>query len=271
MDRIDLWPAGLPATPRHTLPADDPRGAEIPHLVPFLLPGAVQRPLIVVCPGGGYARRAAHEGDPVALWLNGLGYHAAVLHYRVMPWQYPAALLDARQGIRLVRSRAAAWGVDPAKVGILGFSAGGHVAVSAALLHARPGLDDHPGTLPGSARPDALIGCYPVVSAGPFRHSGSFQNLIGDPLTPERLAHVSLEDHVTADAPPTFLWHTGDDQAVPVENSLLLAMALRRHKVAVGLHVPPFGRHGLGLAKDDPVAGLWTEACRRWLVGIGWG
>ena len=269
---IPLWPE-TPPGPCRAGHNEDPRAQETPIAVPFLLPAddAAPRPLVVVCPGGGYSHRAAHEADPVAVWLNGLGVHALVCHYRVFPWLYPAALHDVQRAVRLARERAAGWHVDPARIGVLGFSAGGHLAGCVANF----GDDGDPGAVDPVARRasrvNALIACYPVVTNGPLGHAGSFQNLLGDQPDPERRQRLSLERSVTAANPPAFIWHTANDPAVPVQNALLYASALAEAGGACSLHVYPNGRHGLGLAADAPGSVRdWTGACAAWLAEIGW-
>jgi acetyl esterase/lipase len=246
---LALWPADV-------VPVVD----DAPRLTPFLLDGSGPYPAVVVCPGGGYRRRAPHEGEPVARWLNGLGIAAFVLDYRVAPNQHPAPLEDAGRAMRTVRERAAEWRVDRGRVGILGFSAGGHVAASAGTL-----MDDADG------RPDLMVLCYPVITFGEHRHEGSMLNLLGEEPPTELREALSLERRVTAEMPPTFLWHTADDASVPVENSLVFAGALARHDVPFALHVFPRGRHGLGLAVEDPVVGAWTGLCAAWLAAQGFG
>jgi len=258
---IPLWPA---------TPPDDVKGAasapdEVPNLVPFLLQDGTPRACVVVCPGGGYWRRADHEGDPVARWLNTLGIAAVVLHYRVQR-RFPGSLRDAERAVRLVRHNAVAWGIDPQRVGILGFSAGGHLAASACTL-GRAGDAAAPDPIEReSARPDFGVLCYPVITAYEGRHNGSIAMLLGDEPWDETLRErVSLERQVTAQTPPCFLWHTADDAAVPLSNSLDFAKACAQHGVGVSAFIAPHGRHGLGLALDDPEVGAWREACANWL------
>jgi acetyl esterase/lipase len=259
LDPIQLWPDGHPAA----------RGEDAPRLTPFPLGGSAPSAAIVVCPGGGYRRRAAHEGEPIARWLNELGLAAFVLDYRVDPHRHPAPLDDAQRAIRTVRARADGWRVDPGRVGILGFSAGGHLAASAATRwrDGDPAAAD-PIDRQGS-RPDLAILCYPVITFGPHRHAGSMTSLLGDDPPEEARAALSAERQVGPATPPTFLWHTAEDAAVPVQNSLLFAAALAEHGVPFALHVFPRGRHGLGLAGDDPVVGAWTGLCAAWLRGQG--
>lgn len=201
---------------------------------------------IIVLPGSGYQRHAAHEGEPVVEWLRGLGYPASVLWYPV-PARHPEPIRALEARIRQLRTE----GVD--KVAVLGFSAGGHLGGQAAL------------TLAGDARVDAAILCYPVVSMLTDHHAISRRNLLGaEPTTQERRA-VSLERLTTAEAPPFFIWHTEEDTSVPVEHSYLLAQALSSHGVGYELHVYPLGKHGAGLAEGIPGTQEWTELCARWL------
>ncbi|TDG00392.1 alpha/beta hydrolase [Paenibacillus piri] len=257
-----LWPDGTPNALGE--------GAEDkPTLVPYLAQTAEPAAAVIVCPGGGYARRADHEGEPVALWLNSLGISAFVIHYRVAPYKHPNPLLDAQRAIRTVRSRAGEWNVDKSRVGILGFSAGGHLASSAGTHydHGRPDADD-PIEREG-CRPDLLILCYPVISFGPYAHAGSRQNLLGEDAEQALVDEMSSENRVTEQTPPAFLWHTADDASVPVENSLLFASALGRNKVPYELHVFESGRHGLGLAAEQPGVRAWPELCADWLKRQG--
>ncbi|MFC4809401.1 alpha/beta hydrolase [Paenibacillus sp. GCM10023250] len=257
---IELWPEGAPFAAGG---ADEDR----PALTPYPATGA--KSAVIVCPGGGYGMRAAHEGEPIARWLNGLGIAAFVLRYRVAPYKHPSPLLDAQRAIRCVRLRAEEYGIDPERIGILGFSAGGHLAASAATLYetGRPDADDPAERL--SSRPNAAILCYPVISMGPDGHAGSRANLLGPEPDAALIERLSAERQVTPDTPPTFLWHTSDDSVVPVENALLFASALRRAGVPFDLHVYEKGPHGMGLAEDDPHVSTWTAVCGEWLKRIG--
>jgi acetyl esterase/lipase len=247
------------------------RAKETPHAKLFLLEGGPVRPLMVVLPGGGYGCRAAHEADPVAEWFNGLGLHALVCHYRVFPWRHPAPLSDAQRAVRLARHHAAAWQVDPARIGVLGFSAGGHLAASVANFGDDGDAASADPVARHSSRVQALVACYAVISNGPFGHRGSFANLLGPDPDPALARRLSLETSVTAANPPAFLWHTAGDAGVPVANSLLYAQALAAAKVPFSLHVYPDGRHGLGLGRDHPgTAREWTRACEAWLRELGW-
>ena len=241
---------------------------------------------VVVCPGGGYGTLATgHEGKDVAAWLNSLGVTAGVLRYRVSPQVpgtlHPAPLLDVQRAIRLMRKHAAEYDVDPAKVGVLGFSAGGHLAAGAATLHTEaarvlnPLADADPLAGAVSSRPDFAVLIYPVITfVGESAHGGSARNLLGPNATDEQLAAFSLESQVTAETPPTFLVATGEDTGVPPENSVLFWRALRAAKAPAELHVFATGRHGFGMGgpasadRGNPGPD-WTGLCEAWLRGRG--
>jgi acetyl esterase/lipase len=194
---------------------------------------------------------------------------AFVLDYRVAPYKHPVPLMDAQRAIRTVRAKAKEWRIDPKKIGILGFSAGGHLAGSAATLFDEGKADATDPIDRESSRPDCAVLCYPVLTFGQFRHHGSMVNLIGENPDEALRKTLSLENSVTPKTPPTFLWHTADDNAVPVENSLMFAEALAKNKVPFALHVFPHGPHGVGLATGNPVLSAWTGLCATWLKEIG--
>ncbi|SEC55587.1 Acetyl esterase/lipase [Paenibacillus sp. GP183] len=226
-------------------------------------------PVVVVCPGGGYRERASHEGEPIARWLNGIGIAAVVLDYRVAPYKHPVPLGDAQRAIRKVRLHAEEWGFDANRVGILGFSAGGHLASSVGT-HYDKGKEDSDDPIDRhSCRPDLMVLCYPVITLGSFTHSGSLLNLLGENPAPALLYMLSNETQITKDTPPTFLWHTADDPVVPVENSLMFASQLSLNKIPFELHVFESGAHGLGLAEGSPEVRAWSEVCGRWLKKQG--
>ncbi len=261
-----LWPDGAPGA-LGSEPVDKPK------ITVYRAPASkANGAAVVVCPGGGYVVVASdHEGKQVAEWLNSLGVTAFVLQYRVGPrYHHPAPLQDAQRAIRLVRTRAAEWGVDPARVGILGFSAGGHLASTAGTHfdQGRPDATD-PVERPGS-RPDFLILGYPVISlVHPSVHKGSRDNLLGNDPDPNLLASLSNETQVTALTPPTFLFHTDEDTGVPAEHSLLFYEALRRAQVPAELHVFVKGPHGVGLAPKDPALAAWPGLCGAWMQTMG--
>ena len=227
--------------------------------------------VIVVFPGGGYGGHADHEGKPVAEWLNGLGITAVVLKYRLAPdSRHPAMLDDAARAIRTVRANAGAWNVDPNRVGVVGFSAGGHLA-STIATHFDAGRPEAVDVVERfSSRPDRAILIYPVISlVAPYTHGGSKRNLLGPDPAPGLAENLSNELQVTSETPPTFLAHTTKDVAVPPENSLYFALALRKANVPVELHLFEEGRHGLGLGQPGFAFSEWPQLCARWLDGQG--
>jgi acetyl esterase/lipase len=261
-----LWPGGAPG-------ALGQERYDRPKITIYRAPAATANgAAVIVCPGGGYSALASdHEGRQVAEWLNTLGVSAFVLQYRIGPrYHHPVPLQDAQRAIRLVRSRAQEWGLDPARVGILGFSAGGHLAGSAAT-HDGDGRPDAPDPIDRlGARPDFAILAYPVVSmSAPWTHPGSRRNLLGESPDPRLLDELSNEKAVSPRTPPAFLWHTAEDTAVPVENSLAFAQAMHQARVPVELHVFPRGRHGGGLWGQDPVLSQWPRLCATWLQAMG--
>lgn len=238
---------------------------DCPSIEPFLLEGDGPYPVMIIAPGGGYARRADHEAYPVAQWLNSIGISAIVLHYRVSPFSHPIPLVDAQRAIRMVRYHASKWKIDPNRVGMLGFSAGGHLA-STAGTHFDLGHKQAEDPIERiSSRPDLMVLCYPVITMGEHTHEGSRINLLGENPSSEMIELLSNETQITETTPPAFLWHTADDAAVDVENSLLFASQLRRHKIPFDLHVFESGRHGLGMAEEHPEAKAWPELCESWL------
>jgi acetyl esterase/lipase len=262
---IPLYPAGAPL--RETVP-----NGETPRITPYPVDNPKPHGAVVVLPGGGYGGRAGHEGAPIAEFFNKQGIGAAVVDYRVSPFRHPVPLLDAQRAIRWVRANAGTYNWLPDKVAVLGFSAGGHLA-STTLTHFDAGNADaeDPVERP-SCRPDAVVLCYAVVTmSSSWTHEGSVHNLLGPKPSAELRVDLSAEQQVRAECPPTFLWHTADDQAVPVENSLMLAGALRHFKVPFELHVFPHGPHGMGLATGDPAVGQWPGLCAGWLKRQGWG
>lgn len=237
-----------------------------PSLTPFLLEGAGAYPGVIVVPGGGYVRRAPHEGEVIAHWLNTLGISALVLNYRVFPFTYPVQFEEAKRAVRLVRYHAEAWRIDPQRIGLIGFSAGGHVSATLGTRFDYGNAEAADPVERQSCRPDLMVLGYPVITMGAFAHQGSKEALLGDHKDdPALVALLSNEKHVRADTPPTFLWHTVDDAGVPVENSLLFAESLRQHQVPFALHLFQSGSHGLGLAAGHPEAQVWPALCENWL------
>lgn len=231
--------------------------------------GAGPWPAMVVLPGGGYTALAGHEGAPVAEWLAALGIAAFMVEYRVAPHRHPVPLADAARAVRWVRHHADRWPIDPHRVGLLGSSAGGHLAGLVATERGPvPGAGDVVDAV--SYRPDLLVLCYPVVRlAGPAAHAGSAAALLGPDAPDERREALSIDRRVDAATPPVFVWHTATDAAVPVANTLALIGALAAHQVTVEAHIYPRGRHGLGLATADPHVANWTRSCAAFFAAQG--
>lgn len=267
-----LWPKGAPGA-RGKEDADQP--AMSLHLPPKdRATGAA----VVVFPGGGYATQAmGHEGADIATWLNERGVAAFVVRYRLgHRYRHPAPLDDGKRAVRIVRSRAKTYGLDPSRIGVWGFSAGGHLAASVSTLFddgdARAGdaraKDPKDALDRVSSRPDFAILCYPVIHMDePFVHKGSRQRLLGDAPSADLVWRLSLEKQVTPRTPPTFLFHTTADTAVPPENSVDYYLALRRAGVPAELHLYEHGKHGVGLAPTDPVLASWGPRLEDWLRG----
>ena len=227
---------------------------------------------VIVAPGGSYQFLASnHEGRQVANWLNAMGVTAFVLKYRLGPrYHHPIELGDAQRAIRLVRARAAEFGIQPDRVGIMGFSAGGHLASTAATHfdNGNPGAAD-PVDRAG-CRPDFAILAYPVISmSAPFSHQQSATNLLGEKADSKLREELSNELHVTPQTPPTFLFSTSADTLVPPENSVAFYLALRKAGVPAEMHIFEKGPHGVGLDLGDPLAGEWPALLKNWLRARG--
>src|SRR5579859_244430 len=261
-----LWPNGAPGA----LGNDE---SDRPNLTVYLpLVNGVQSG-VVVCPGGGYGMLAVdHEGKQVAEWLNARGVAAFVLRYRLGPrYHHPVELGDAQRALRLVRYRAAEYGIAVDRIGIWGFSAGGHLA-STAGTHFDSGLAGASEAIDRtSSRPDFMVLCYPVISfITPYAHRGSMRNLLGDNPDPQLAASLSNETQVTPQTPPTFLFHTNSDSGVPAENSVLFYLALRKAGVPAEIHIYERGEHGVGLAPFDPILSSWPRRLEAWMKLHGW-
>jgi len=259
---MPLWPNGAPAA-KGSAPED------IPSIQLYQPPAdKANGAAIVVCPGGGYGALAAHEGHDVAVWLNSIGVTAVVLKYRLgrFGYRHPVMLGDAQRAIRTTRAKAAEWKIDPNRIGIMGFSAGGHLTSTAATHFDAGDANASDPIERQSSRPDVAILCYAVITmTDPFTHAGSRKNLLGDTPSPELIDLLSNEKQVTEKTPPTFLFHTEDDKAVPVENSLQFAAALRKAKVPYEMHIYETGRHGVGLAPTIPALSTWPKLLENWL------
>ena len=259
---LPLWPGGAPG-------ALGTADADVPAITVYLpRTMAANTPAMIVCPGGGYGALAAnHEGRQVANYLNSLGMAAFVLRYRLGPkYHHPIELGDAQRAIRIVRARAAEWRLDPARIGIMGFSAGGHLAMSASTwtesVQTSPG-DDIDRV---SSRPDFAVLGYPVISmTAAWTHKGSRRNLLGDEPDPELAKRLSGELAVTKTTPPTFIFQTNEDASVPAENAVHYYLALRQAGIPAEMHVFEKGVHGVGLANNDPALAPWSSLLANWL------
>lgn len=225
------------------------------------------RPIVIICPGGGYAMTSDREAELIALQYMAMGCHAAVLRYSVAPVRFPAALLELALSVKYVREHAKEYYVDESKVIVQGFSAGGHLAASLGGFWNTEMLSEMLGADNRWFQPNAQILSYPVITSGKFAHRGSFENLLGEE-NEELLEKLSLEKQVNEDTPQTFIWHTYPDETVPVENSLLFVQALREHGISAEFHMYSVGRHGIGtggkLTAGKNNAGLQKE-CETWM------
>ena len=215
---------------------------------PELKAGAC-RPAVVVCPGGGYAYTSDREAEPIALALCARGFHACVLRYPCAPARFPAALRALAEAVAWVRAGAAENHVDPRQISVCGFSAGGHLAGSLGVFWNAPFLAAETGLAPQDMRPDKMVLCYPVITGGEFAHKGSFDNLLGADADAARRAEVSLEQHVTQDTPPAFLWHTYTDPGVPVENTMLFDLEKDPEELENVAEDPAYGESLAGLQR----------------------
>ncbi len=258
---LPLWPSSAPA-------ALGEKSQDIPTLTAYLpAPEKRNGASMLILPGGGYGGLAGHEGKGYADWFVAQGISCYVLKYRLGShgYRHPVMLNDAARGLRMVRAFAKRDGLDPARIGIIGSSAGGHLA-STLLTHFDAGQADAADPIEReSSRPDLGILCYPVISLGEFTHEGSKYNLLGEKPPADLVRFLSNELQVTKETPPCFIWHTVEDQAVPVENALLFASALRKAGVPFDLHIYEKGRHGLGLPMHNKDAPPWDADCLFWL------
>ena len=240
---VPLWPNGAPG-------ALGTADKDVPTLTAYLpMPDAATGAAMVICPGGGYGGLAPHEGEAYAMFLRDQGIAGFVLKYRLgsAGYRHPVMLQDVSRAVRTVRANAGEWKLDPKRIGVMGSSAGGHLA-STLLTHFDSGKPDAEDPIERqSSRPDLGILCYPVISMGELGHAGSRKNLLGENPSPELIKLLSNELQVTKETPPTFLFHTVEDKAVPVENSLVFSSALRKAGVPFDLHIYEKGPHGMGL------------------------
>jgi acetyl esterase/lipase len=262
-----LWEGNAPG-------ATGSEDKDVPSVIVYLPEGqAKPTAAIVICPGGGYGNLAMdHEGHQIAKWANDMGIAGVILSYRHRKRGYghPAPMLDAQRALRLTRSHSKDWNIDPERVGVLGFSAGGHLTTTV-LTHFDDGQSDATDPVDRlSCRPDFGIVCYAVIAFGEdFTHRGSQKNLLGEEADVDLIRSLSNEKQVTDRTPPCFVWHTAEDKSVPAENSLRFYSALVQHGVPAELHIFPEGRHGIGLGKEIAGANQWPNLCEKWLQRLG--
>jgi acetyl esterase/lipase len=280
---IDLWNGKVPGAIQNdkfkqnidtTVGWLDKESITDPRL--YLYPAPVAKATgaaVIICPGGAYVGLAnKHEGSQVAKWFNSLGVTAFVLMYRlpddaIMENKSIGPMQDGQRAIRIVRSHAKEWGIDPSRIGIMGFSAGGHLASTLSTHYNEKVYEPDDST---SARPDFSLLIYPVISMdSTITHWGSRVNLLGNNPTPEQVKHFSNELQVNAQTPPAFLVHSLDDGAVPVQNSMNYALAMHRFNIACELHIYEHGGHGYGMGNTTDTESTWPEACRKWLEARG--
>ncbi len=265
-----LWPDGAPGSTTHN-------EGDIPQLFVKLVESDEPTAAIVILPGGGYGGHAIdHEGHQFADWFASLGVSSAICTYRLRGkgnngkgYGHPYPMLDAQRAIQTLRANAKEWNIDPQRVGVIGFSAGGHLCSTVSTHFAEVDESSADSIARLSSRPDFAILAYPVIGFDkPYTHRGSQKNLLGENPDPDLVKSLSNEEQVSAQTPPTFLFHTVADKAVPVENSIEYFKACRAHGVPVELHVFNQGRHGVGLARDTPLASQWPKLCEQWLRQI---
>ncbi len=275
---IDLWPEGVPGLKADAGPEkDDGNGrysnVHRPTLTVYApAPGQANGTAIIYAPGGGYVRVAAGtNGGEITRWLTSLGVTVFVLKYRHADYGHPAPLRDALRAVRTVRSRAAEWGVQANRIGMLGGSAGGHLTASAGTLFASAEGRTGAALDAISGRPDFLVLVFPVITMqDPFAHAVSRRALLGEQPTDELKRRLSVDEQATADTPPTFLVHSSEDTTVPVENSLLFYQGMRRAKAPIELHLYPKGPHGAGMDPKLGPTAEWLRHCESWLRFNGW-
>jgi acetyl esterase/lipase len=259
---IPLWINGAPG-------ALGTADVDRPIITPYLPPeGKANGTAVVIFPGGGYQHLSMEkEGSDVANWLAGTGVTAFVVRYRLGPtYHHPVELGDAQRAIRIVRSRASEWGIDPRRLGIMGFSAGGHLASTAGTHYDAGNASSSDPIERVSSRPDFMLLLYPVITMdSSFTHRGSRVNLLGNNPDAALVRLLSNELQVTRDTPPTFLVQSTDDRTVPVENSIVFYQALKAKGVPAEMHIFEYGGHGFGLAPADPTLGAWTTLCEAWI------
>jgi len=258
-----------------------------PRLTTYILSNSIEinssrkRPLVLICPGGAYRFTSFRESEPIALRMNSLGFHACVLEYSCAPMDFPAAFLDLCEAVKYVRNHTETWSVDVNKVIVCGFSAGAHLAASLGVWWNTAFPRKYLPYTASEIRPDGLLLGYPVITSGVFCHEESIRNVLGPKHnTDEWRNFVSLEKSVNGDVPPVFIWHTAEDEPVPVQNSLLFVESLARHHISFEYHVFARGGHGLSLATEETAeepahvqkpCSIWPDMFASWVSSVMYG
>lgn len=237
-----------------------------------------KRPLVIICPGGGYNHISVREGESIAFQFNAMGYHAAVLTYSVSPSQYPTQLYELSYCFKFFKDNATQYAIDADNIFIFGASAGAHLAALFATGYFRPEITSHFNVSDSYLKPKGLILAYPVITSGDFAHRGSFDMLSGTNNNPELLKYLSIEERVDQNTPECFIWHTFEDKTVPLENSMILIDALRKQNIPFEYHVFPSGCHGLALGNEltlspskkeyNPASAQWISLCHTWVKNL---
>jgi acetyl esterase/lipase len=274
---IPLWPEGVPGLKADAAPEHEDNGRfthiHYPSLVRYDPPaGTANGTAVIYAAGGAYLRVAVGaNGGEITRWLNSLGITVFVLKYRHVDYGHPAPLRDALRAVRLIRSRAAEWGLKPDRIGMLGGSAGAHLTASAGTLFDAPEGRTGAALDAVSGRPDFMVLIFPVITMqDPYVHADSRRNLLGEHPTEELKHHLSVDEQVTKDTPPTFLVHSSEDTTAKVENSLLFYEGMRRAKAPIEMHLYPKGPHGSGMAPALGPTSEWPKHCESWLRFNGW-
>ncbi len=245
--------------------------------VPFsgeFLPNSNNRPAVIIFPGGGYSFVSEREAEPIAMKYLSMGFSAFILDYSVAPSVFPTSLFEAAYSIGCVRENADEFGIDPNKIAVVGFSAGGHLAASVSCFWNESFISDALGTKSDMLKPNAAVLSYPVISSSKFAHIDSFKSLLGSRFgDPKLMQKLSLENAVNANTPPSFLWHTFEDGLVSVKNSLLYTSALQSAGIPFELHIYQRGGHGLSLANEItgdvmPDCQNWIDMSGRWIKNL---
>ncbi len=264
-------------TEKINLRKDSLPNGQTPFVTAYILDeGAYARPAVIVFPGGGYGCCSEREAERIAIGYNSAGFNAFVVEYALDPNRHPEPIKDAASAIKLVRDNHQKYNINPDQIVVIGFSAGGHLAASISNLWDDPEIFSKEEIKSEIYKPNASILAYPVITSGEFAHKGSFKKLLGENASAEEIAKMSLEKRVGEHTPPTFLWHTYKDAAVPVENSLLYAMALSKHKIPCEMHIYPKGPHGLSRISDETLWSVnryrrkydWMSESIEWLIDL---